>query len=441
LEGYASRPFSLSQRVLTEFRVMMRYLFQIIYPIPQQFSVVHAMALSTSLSTPWTTLPAILGVGLLLGGAVACLQRFRLLAFAILFFFLGHTVESTILPLELVFEHRNYLPTLFLFLPLAAGLVALMDFYRQRSTVIFIILAAFVPLLVTGIGFATYTRNFDWATEKSLWQDAVSKAPTMARPYQALALVYENENQLDKAYELYERALVLNDPEPEQSRFNSLGNMGNIKKKQGDYDQAVRLLRKALEYEKGPYAHRVRYNLALCLLNLGEENQALEHIEVLLDKYNKNYLYLHTKGFILFLQNDPNAALPHLRMSLQRNALDMNTLLSMGMALSAAGHYKHGAWFLKRAGERSPRNLIVHLGKLQNAIMMQNSPRTKKYLYRIGSLFTLQEIQRFFDLYAQGHHFIDGTLVLIDDCLILPPIVDYFQDKAERWDLDLGGPA
>jgi len=41
------------------------------------------------------------------------------LALALLFFLAGHLLESTVLPLELYFEHRNYLPAVFMFWPLA----------------------------------------------------------------------------------------------------------------------------------------------------------------------------------------------------------------------------------------------------------------------------------------------------------------------------------
>ena len=440
-DGYDLRPFTLYERVLTQFRVLMLYLFQIIYPIPQQFSVIHAMALSKSPVTPWTTIPAVLGVGLLLGGAITCMRRFRLFAFAILFFFLGHSIESTILPLELVFEHRNYLPTLFLFLPVASGIAALMDFYRWRNKVLFGILAAFVGLLVTGIGFTTYTRNMAWATEKTLWQDAIAKAPSLARPYQALALAYESEGRLDLAYALYEKALALEDPDPENSRFNSLGNMGNILKKQKDYQGAVRLLKQAADLEKGPYANRVRYNLVLCLLNTGQEKEALDNINVLLEKNGKSNRYLNTKGFILLLQDDVERALHFLRMALRQNPQDMNTLLNLGMGLSASGAFERGAWYLKRAEERDPRNLIIHLSKLQNAILMQDDGQTRTNLMQIARLFNFQEIQHFFNEHSKGYHTIGGIMILLDDCIVLPPIVDYFERKAGEWVLDSGDPA
>ena len=60
LGGYAHRSFSLIERLLTEPRVVVYYLSQIFYPIPNRLSIDHTVPLSTSLTDPWTTMPAIL---------------------------------------------------------------------------------------------------------------------------------------------------------------------------------------------------------------------------------------------------------------------------------------------------------------------------------------------------------------------------------------------
>jgi len=62
--------------------------------------------------TPWTTLPAVLGLLCVALAALVVRRRFPLFAFAVLFFLAGHLLESTVFPLELVFEHRNYLPSI-----------------------------------------------------------------------------------------------------------------------------------------------------------------------------------------------------------------------------------------------------------------------------------------------------------------------------------------
>ncbi|MCG6910930.1 MAG: tetratricopeptide repeat protein [Deltaproteobacteria bacterium] len=434
VRGYDIRPFNLSERVLTEFRVLVLYLKQIVYPIPQQFSIIHDVGLSTSLLLPWTTLASIVLIAGLIIGAIATLSKYRLLSFGILFYFLGHSVESTVFPLELVFEHRNYLPTLFLFLPLASGLVALMAGYRRQNRLIHGLLAVFVAALIFGIGFATYVRNAAWATEKTIWQDAMQKAPALARPHQGLALALENENRLDPALELYEKALTLEDPSPKLSRFISLSNMGNIYKKKGEYVRAASYLTAALDYDTGPYMRRIRYNLVLCLLNSNGEKAALNQIDVLLGQYSRNVKYMSTKGFILFLQGRFNQAEAYLKSALERNPGDNLALVNLAMVLSATGRQERADQYLQRAGKRDPKNIVIYLGLLQNAVKMQDRVKTDRYLHQLTAVFTIDQIERFFNAYEKGYRYIDGRLVPLSGRTIFPRLAAYLKEQANRID-------
>ncbi len=119
--SFEMRPFTLMERALTQPRVLVFYLSLLFYPIPQRLSLEHDFTVSTSLWHPWSTLPAIIFIAALIVFGILQIRKRPLVSFAILFFFLNHAVESTILPLEMVFEHRNYLPSTFLFLPVAAG--------------------------------------------------------------------------------------------------------------------------------------------------------------------------------------------------------------------------------------------------------------------------------------------------------------------------------
>jgi protein O-mannosyl-transferase len=117
------RPWSLGQRLLTEPRVLMDYVHLLVLPQPISRGVFHDdVSPSTGLLSPWSTLPSIM----LVLAAIAVAWRFRserpLVALAIGFFLVGHILESSVVPLELYFEHRNYLPSLFLFWPLARWL-------------------------------------------------------------------------------------------------------------------------------------------------------------------------------------------------------------------------------------------------------------------------------------------------------------------------------
>lgn len=431
-DGYKLRSFTLIERLLTEFRIVIFYLNQLFYPVPGQFSIIHDFDVSRSLLNPWTTLAAIITICALLIAAFYNAFKKPLLSFSIFFFFVGHSIESTIFPLELVFEHRNYLPSLFLFLPVASGISCLIDTYRIKNKTLYFLLLCFVPVLIVGLALGSYTRNFTWNTEKTLWQDAIQKAPSQARPYQGLARAYEKENRLDDALKLYETALTLKDPEPKLSRFISLSNMGNIYKKRKAYDEAVRFLTMAVNVETGVYADRVRYNLVLCLLNSHKEQEALTHLATLLARQQNNGRFMATMGFILLKQEKTDLALHHLRDALKHTPHDKDILLVFAMALSAKNEYERADWYLRLARKSYTRNLVIYLGLLQNAIKMQDVDRINTYLLQINSLFRFDEIKHFFTEHAKGYNYIGNTLVPIEDSIILPYLVDFVKEKARR---------
>lgn len=119
--GYELRPFTLYERLLTETRVIWMYLELIFLPHQEAFALYHDdLIVSTGLLTPWTTLPALIGIVGLATLALWSKSRNPLLAFAIAWFFIGHALESTVLPLEITHEHRNYVALFgLLFLPIA----------------------------------------------------------------------------------------------------------------------------------------------------------------------------------------------------------------------------------------------------------------------------------------------------------------------------------
>ena len=111
--GYDTRTFTLDERLLTQPRVLWDYMAQIIAPNSKKLGLFHDdFALSTSLLTPISTLPAILG--LFAAVVVALILRTKrpsLVSCGILFYLIGQSMESSFINLEIYFEHRNYLPS------------------------------------------------------------------------------------------------------------------------------------------------------------------------------------------------------------------------------------------------------------------------------------------------------------------------------------------
>ncbi len=134
--GFEMRPFSLTERVLTEGRVLWFYLGLMVLPRLEAFGLYHDdIAISTGWLTPWTTLPALLGLAALIWLAWRLRKRSPIVSFGITWFFVGHALESTVLPLELAHEHRNYLPLFGLLLAAGWGLLQSLQRKGEKKTV------------------------------------------------------------------------------------------------------------------------------------------------------------------------------------------------------------------------------------------------------------------------------------------------------------------
>lgn len=125
LDGTQARPWTLGQRLLTQPRALLEYLWQLFVPGLSATGVfADGFPVSQGWLKPWTTFPAILVVGLMAGVAWCLRRRVPVLSAALGFFLAGHAMESSVVMLELYFEHRNYLPAMLLFWPLAWWLAA-----------------------------------------------------------------------------------------------------------------------------------------------------------------------------------------------------------------------------------------------------------------------------------------------------------------------------
>ncbi|WP_295393314.1 hypothetical protein [uncultured Thiodictyon sp.] len=194
--GYAGRDFDMGQRLLTETRVVTLYVGQILLPRLGVMPFLYdRLPHSTGWLQPPTTLPAALFLLALLALGLGLLRRRPLAAFGILFFFAGHLMESTLLPLELAFEHRNYLPSLGLILA-AADLIG-----SATGT-----LARFRPAIATlalvalfGLGLA---RAWTWGSAEGIYLSALVSPWPSTRARAELAQVLTERGQFAAAHRL-----------------------------------------------------------------------------------------------------------------------------------------------------------------------------------------------------------------------------------------------
>ncbi|ABW67215.1 tetratricopeptide repeat protein [Desulfosudis oleivorans] len=360
LNGYVDRPFGLKERLLTEPRILFFYLYQFLAPVPENFSIDHDFTLSTSFVHPVTTLLSVAGILGMLAAALVYRKKYPLACFAVLFYFVHHLIESTVLPLELVFEHRNYLPSMFLFLPVALGLNRLLAIYRQRSRFIYYTIAGVAAFGFLFLGICTYVRNYDWQSPESLWQSAIVKAPDLTRPYHNLAWFYERTGDTDKALALYTVALEKKVHDKRLKKTRTLENMAGIYYQRGNFEKAQNCMAEALALVKAKgrdtgLSRRMEryYMFKLCLIYARTDpSRALDMADHLLAEpavgpATKSRLFA-LRARILLAQNHSNAALAELQQALALAPDKTDLFLPLGVAFGFLEESKKGEWFFRQ---------------------------------------------------------------------------------------------
>jgi hypothetical protein len=146
--AFAGRDFTLSDRLLTEARVVVDYLRWTVFPDVRVLGLYHDdYAISRSLLGAPTPLPAIALLIALAGSAWWIRNRRPLVAVGMCWFLAAHTMTATVLPLELVFEHRNYFASLGIVLAvgdllLCSGLARRLPVLTRTLGVAFVVFCA-----------------------------------------------------------------------------------------------------------------------------------------------------------------------------------------------------------------------------------------------------------------------------------------------------------
>lgn len=206
---WAKRDFTLHQRLLSELHVVADYVRWILLPTPHALSFYHDnYPVSTGWLTPWTTLAGGVFLAALAILGVAVRRRAPLVALGIGLFFAPQLLTGTILPLELVYEHRNYFASFGLVLavvPLLCG-PGIMPVARR-------VLLAGLLVLWTG---ETALTAYDWGTPLRLATTLAQRAPDSPRAQYGLGRMYIILSHYDphspytkRAYAPLERAMRL----------------------------------------------------------------------------------------------------------------------------------------------------------------------------------------------------------------------------------------
>jgi len=214
--AYAGREFNVSERELTQLRILPMYLYWIILPHADNLLFYYDnYAISTGLLNPVTTLIGGATILCLLWISFAFRHRRPLLSIGIGWFFVAHLLTSSPIPLELVFEHRNY-PALF---GVVLALSDLLFILTQRTK-------SRTPLLIAGVlianlAFLCCMRAAVWGNPLQLAINLADMNPGSSRAALDLARRYMNMSGGDSDSPMFsmsvqqlKRATKLSSPSP-----------------------------------------------------------------------------------------------------------------------------------------------------------------------------------------------------------------------------------
>jgi len=213
LGGYHGREFTLTERLLTESRVLVFYLKMIIMPSITELGLYHDdIAISHGLLDPPATLYSLVTLAGLLIGALLLKEKRPLVSLGIFWFFAGHVLESTIYPLEIAHEHRNYLADYGILL--AATMLVTQAPFRRLAPLI----RTTVPLLFFFVFSCT-----TWLRANQ-WSDNVNHAVYEARHHP------ESFRSVSAAGRIHGRLAVQGQPGSEEKAYAYLDRAGELDK-------------------------------------------------------------------------------------------------------------------------------------------------------------------------------------------------------------------
>ena len=188
------------------------------------------------------------------------LPYYRLIGFGLLWFFITLSIESSIIPIvDVIFEHRVYLPSVGAFIAATSALFLFVVNMRKKFPRLEEIVVGVLTLAVLVFSGAAIARNALWKDTITLWEDAAQKSPNKGRVHHNLGRAYDTSRNPRKAYEQY---LIATTVEPDFAKAHeSLGisymSMGAINEARKELSIALQLdpdlieARRFLDYISG----------------------------------------------------------------------------------------------------------------------------------------------------------------------------------------------
>lgn len=347
------RDFGPAERLLTQLPVLLMYLQQVTLPLPDSMKFFYDnFPVSRGIFQPYWTLISALLLLAITSIAVASYRSLPLVTLGVAWFFIGHALTSNLWPLELAFEHRNYLASLGIVIALAQPITLLFQ-RASRSAVVTVLI-----MLVAFVAALSNLQARTWGNPMLLAWTLENRNPESPRASYELGsqlLIAANDDPSSPfwsmAFNQFSRGIYSTNPSPLslQGLFLMHGRIG-IEPSESHWD----LLRDALTAKEfAGERPGALYALAACQIGGNckfDINQMLRTYLALLEKNPNNPLiFTMYANYAWNVLEDPELAI-----RLQREALRLDpsstetasTLTSLLLASPTHARFSRGPYYL-----------------------------------------------------------------------------------------------
>ena len=348
-EGYKIRDFTLKERVLTQFRVVLYYVTLFVYPHPSRLILDYDFPISKTILDPPTTFISILIVAGLIGYGIWTAKKRPILSFCILWYFGNLVIESSIFPLEMVYEHRLYIPSIGPIILFSLFLSELFTRLRMKfadNQILINRLRTFSMVsIIILLSLGTYERNSFWRDEIKLLEDGVKKSPDKFRPHYNLGVAYQRHDRYQEAIETYKRAILLAgrpkriktaSPYLKSVDADFYNNLGVLYRRLGRYPEAIESYCEAIRMKPG-YADFYN-NLGLAYYAAGKLQEAEKAFrQAIVLKPDKDEFY-YNLGLTLNRLDNHRDAVDVYREAIRINRGNLKAHFNLGLSYSLLGN-------------------------------------------------------------------------------------------------------
>ena len=343
--AYRHASFSLPQRLFTEARVVVYYISLLFFPHPKRLVLDYDYPVSTALISPQTTAITFLMLAFITGAALFKARRNPIFSFCVLWLLGNLVIESSIIPIEIIYEHRTYLPSVMI----SFFMVCLL--FRCFQFKISVLIALTVVVLFSSW---TYQRNEVWTTEIFLWKDCALKSPNNARSNFNLGLAYHSAGDPVSALPFLKKAVLI-----KHDYVKSLSLIGDIFSSKGDFPEAEKYFKDVLMYASD--SALANFNFGNVLMNLNRIDEAKKYYSYAV-KLSPNEFYGYSgMGILLYHQLDYEDAIPYLIKAQELLPKDQYVCLILGNAYSKTQNYIVAQQYFEKALGIEPKNVSVYL--------------------------------------------------------------------------------